>query len=476
MAVSLRSSATTLEGPPGPPPSRFLGRHGNAICFRRDPIRYMQQAQARYGSVVRFQNDRPDLVFLFGADNLREILDNPDLFVSIGLGFPRPKGTSQARIAAGIFGVNGAEHREFRAAIAPAFAAKAVQGYFPDMVARVRGHLDQWQMTAPVDLQALMGALTVELVAVSFFGIRDLAWARRMAELLDQWLFSCTSFWTRFISSSVPGSPRRRAFRQAATIEAAIQRHLSSYRRLEDGAPPNLSSILSGACPLSHGSGIASIEGHFNILFAASHDTTTSALSWTLFLLAQHPDIARNLAEEIQTLDDPDAPTLDELQALPLLDRVIKESLRILPPVVFSSRRTSDAVTVGGYELPPGTVVTFSPFLAHHSAQTFEQPMHFKPDRWDNISPSAYEYLPFGAGRRRCIGAGFATMALKLVVAMTLARFRLTVVPGTRIDRRVRVTLRAKAGIPVILAPRDGRFSRSPVRGSINDVVAFSQS
>lgn len=434
----------------------------------------MQLAQARYGSVVRFQNDRPDLVFLFGPENLREILDHPDLYASIGLGFPSPKDTSQARIAAGIFGLNGAEHRDFRAAIAPAFSAKVVHGYFPELVVRVRHHLNQWQqLGAPVNLQTLMSGLTVELVALSFFGIGDFAWAHRLAAMIEHWILSCTNFWSRFISCSVPGSPRRRALNQAAAIEAFIRSYLTNYRP-QDAAAANLSAILSGGCPVAQDSGSASIEGQFNILFAASHDTTTSALTWTLFLLAQHPDVAHSLLDELQTLRDPGAPSLEELQALPLLDRVIKESLRILPPVVFSSRRTREPVVVDGYSLPRGTVVTFSPFVAHHAPQVFDQPMRFKPERWEKISPSSYEYLPFGAGRRRCIGAAFATMALKLVVAMTLARFRITVAPGAKIDHCVRVTLRAKAGVPVILTRQDGGFRCSPVRGTINDVVALA--
>ena len=128
-------------------------------------------------------------------------------------------------------------------------------------------------------------------------------------------------------------------------------------------------------------------------------------------------------------------------------------------------------VALGPFNLPQGTLVVTSHYVTHHMPELFPEPECFRPDRWLQAAPSPYAYLPFGAGPRMCLGAPFATLMLKVALPMILQRFRLTVVPGARIDRRSTLTLGPRFGIPMLIENQDRRFTASPVAGDIHEMV-----
>jgi cytochrome P450 len=211
--------------------------------------------------------------------------------------------------------------------------------------------------------------------------------------------------------------------------------------------------------------------GQTTVLFSAAHETTADALTWTLFLLAQHPRILGNLMEELQGVLHGHAPTTEQLGQLPLLDRVIRESLRILPPVPYSTRTSTGPFELGPYHLPAKTTVAFSHYITHHLPGLYPEPQRFFPDRWLSIHPSAYEYLPFGAGPRVCIGAAFSTMTLRVVLATILQRFHLNFVRGSRVDREVTVTMFPRNGMWMKVEPATDVPKYVSVRGNIHDMV-----
>ena len=122
-------------------------------------------------------------------------------------------------------------------------------------------------------------------------------------------------------------------------------------------------------------------------------------------MLAQHPDIAAELAEELAGMRGGDSPTLEQLEQLPLLDRVIKESMRLLPASAYSHRVNAEPVDIGPLHVAKGTPVIFSQIITHHLPELFPEPAQFRPERWRNLMPSPYAYLPFAAGPRMCLGA-----------------------------------------------------------------------
>jgi cytochrome P450 len=218
------------------------------------------------------------------------------------------------------------------------------------------------------------------------------------------------------------------------------------------------------------------LVGHTGVIFGAGHETSTNALAWTLFLLAEHPEVASELVKELTDLLHGDAPTVDQLPKLPLLDAVVKESMRLLPPVPLHPRIVAEDTELAGHFLPAHTELFLSIFHMHHDPAIFPEPNRFLPSRWSKIKPSVYEYNPFSAGPRMCIGAAFAMMEIKIALAMMLQRFRVERLASWRVDRRVAITMAPKNGLRMRIHKADGAWTLArralpDVRGNVRELV-----
>jgi hypothetical protein len=161
---------------------------------------------------------------------------------------------------------------------------------------------------------------------------------------------------------------------------------------------------------------------------------------------------------------------------LSLLDRVIKESMRLLPASAYSQRINTVAVQLGPLYLPRGTGIVFTPLVTHHLANIYTQPEKFLPDRWITLRPSPYAYHPFGAGPRLCIGGPLATAIIRIALRKILTRFRLAVVPGAEVGVHVESTMLVPTnGLPMQIHAADGQFTSSPIAGRIHELVEFDE-
>ena len=167
-------------------------------------------------------------------------------------------------------------------------------------------------------------------------------------------------------------------------------------------------------------------------------------------------------------------PTIEQLERLPLLDRVVKESLRILPPVPTAFRMSTAPFEMGGHAFDANVMVYYSPYITHRLPDLYPEPDRFLPERWLKAEPPVYGYIPFSNGPRRCIGATMALLEIKLMLSMLLPRFRLSLPAGARVDTLVRATMRPKGGLPMRIHAQDRRFERSEVRGRIRELVALA--
>jgi cytochrome P450 len=170
-------------------------------------------------------------------------------------------------------------------------------------------------------------------------------------------------------------------------------------------------------------------------------------------------------------------PAMSDLDRLPYLEQVVKETLRLYPPAPSANRVARESFEWKGYTINAGELVTYVPFVSHRLPSQFREPETFRPERFDPVSgdPIApYAYIPFAAGPRSCIGAPFATMEIKTVLAMALQRFRLDLIGGQHVEATVRTTVQPKTGIHMRPQPQDGQVERSPARVTGNVVGAVS--
>jgi len=190
-------------------------------------------------------------------------------------------------------------------------------------------------------------------------------------------------------------------------------------------------------------------------LFLAGHETTANALTWTIYLLAQHPDIEQRMHAEVEALGEIGDP-LVALQGLAYTQRVVREAMRLYPPVWLLGRQAQrDFKLLDRYDIASGTTILISPLVLHRTPSLYPDPMRFDPDRWIDNDLPAFAYVPFGGGARRCIGEEFAWMETALLLATFAKAARFVLEPGANVEMNPLVTLRPKGPVPMKAVARN---------------------
>lgn len=472
---------------PGPAPTPLLGRRGNVVRFFLDPIAYMAPLPQAFGPLVPFvrggggpvlaREAEAGSVFAFGPDLTQQVLTQSAVFHSTRITGP-PESESFTRLTAGLFSMNDDKHRRQRRSIQPAFHRARLEGYHAAMVALTERTLAGLRVGETIDVVKAMMPLTLAIANKTLFGIEPAPGPTRGEASLGeqiQRVMSLTISPGVFLPRAIPLTARHRLVAAAARLEQDLRAVIAERRSASGRGDDVVSTLLSlrGATHEDDADELTEDElvGQLFILFLAGHDTTKAALAWTLFLLVQHPQVLGDVIDELRGGLGGDPPTPASLARLPLLERVIKESLRLFPPAPFTGRITAGATELGGVELPALTEVFISPYCLHRDPAQWPEPLRFRPERWESIAPSPFEYAPFGAGPRMCIGAGFARLEIPTVLAMLLQRFGLELLPRARIDRKTTIVMSPRAGVPVVLRPPGTVAAATRVRGNVHEMV-----
>jgi cytochrome P450 len=262
-----------------------------------------------------------------------------------------------------------------------------------------------------------------------------------------------------------PGLPYRRMLRHSEATEAAILAWAA--KRRNDQRSDDLLSILI-AQPDHRGkpASPASIAGHIPVLFGASYETCQAGLGWSLFLLAQHPDGAERRAAERAATGEAEPP---------YLEWVVKEAMRLFPPVPYQARRVAADTELLGEAVPQNSRIFISALMTNRNPEIYPEPERFRPERWEKLNPSAYEYMTFSAGPRTCIGLWFGVTAVKRALAGILRHAKVELKPGARIGHYVAVTMGPKPGLPGILRPVGGRWQATRATGPAAALVQLPE-
>jgi cytochrome P450 len=241
-----------------------------------------------------------------------------------------------------------------------------------------------------------------------------------------------------------PFSPFRRFLARRAALADSVLEVVATRRAAGGGGADILSLLLAARDEDGQPMTDDELVDELITMLAAGHDTTATALSWTFACLLEHPSVEARLRDEIAGAD----PTA--LAGLPYLEAVIKESLRLRPIVPDVVRQLQRPTRFAGFDLPAGAHLAPCIHLAHRRPESYPEPTRFRPERFLDVRPDPYAWLPFGGGIRRCLGMAFALSEMKIVLAVVLTRLRLRLDrPGTvRVVRRG-VTLAPKAGTRV---------------------------
>jgi cytochrome P450 len=452
-----------------------VGPFPNILRFYGDPVSRMLALSREFGDIVAVNDGDAGLICAFGAERNREVIGGASVFQhDTELPFKPPPGSALEQSLVSLVFMNGDLHRRHRRLMQPAFTKASIDGYAGDIVAIADAELGRWPVGVVEDVVTLLRRLTVSVVLRCLFGVEAGPRADALGRLMTRMTEVVLSPAVIALPFQIPGTPFQELCDLTERFVAELGGLIDEKRRQPAGQRDTL-ALLVGARDEDGGALTdAELVGQMTMLFSAGYDTSTQTLAWTLFLLAHHPEVLGEVLDEIDGELRGGEPTADSVKRLILLDRVVKESMRLLPatPALFT-RVCAQEAPLGPYVLPRGANVVVSPFVTHRDPALYPEPARFRPERWERLEPTNYEYLPFGAGPRMCLGAGFATLSLRLVLPMILRRYRLSLAHGARISTKVGgVVLGPKPGLPMLIAPQDRVFPKPPpLRGNMREVV-----
>ena len=444
----------------------------------RDPIAAMRYTYATYGAFVivdsplRIFFGARHRLFAFAADPRlnREVLSDPETWRPVHVMFVSRKDSASRRVGLGIFSMGGARHAHYRNLLSQTLRKSTVDARGQEMAQLAEQFVDQWPTGRSFDLWRQARRLVRDLtIGMLFSDDRDHGYP--VADLVDERVLFKWSVGALACPVDLPFTPYGKMIRQSVAIEKAVAEWANCKRGQLDNRDL-LSIIVNNPDENGNPPTDATFSGHVPSLFVAGYETCQTGLIWTLVLLAQHPRIARDVADELGGLNG--APlTLDAVKDLPLLDAVIKESMRLLPPVPMQARRATRPTKLGDYPVPERTRVILSAFVLNRLPDVYPDPDRFKPERWANIRPSPFEYASFSAGPRICPGQWFGLNLLKLSLAAILSRFRVELEPNLRIEYQIQPTLSPRTPVPAVLKSKQDTFSSSRLRGGISRLIQF---
>jgi cytochrome P450 len=362
-------------------------------------------------------------------------------------------------------------HKRQRKLVQPGFHFRRIQSYAETMSSYTTAVVNEWN-SGRRDISDDMFKLTMYIVCKTLFNMdmNDMAKEADKIGRTMKIVQDCIDLqFNQLISfpNWVP-TPTNMKLNKARKILNDTITSMIDTRRQENGGHINPSiepkhlDMLSMLMDARYEDGSAMddqlIMDELITLFVAGHETTSNALTWTIYLLSQHPDIQAKLHAELDgVLLNRDA-RFEDLEHLHYTEMVIKESMRLLPPAwTLNARQSNQVVDIGKYRFPKDKMVFISPYANHRNPRYFEQPDVFEPERFSAEREKAipkHAYIPFGSGPRVCIGQSFAMMEAKLILASTLNRFKVTPDADQPFEPQAQITLSNKGGMHVVLEKR----------------------
>ncbi len=433
--------------PPGPKGSPLFGVFPE---FRKDPPLFLLNVARHHGDVAFFKMGSQKFYMLNRLEYVQDVL------VTHNGKFQKSRIMQRAKVllGEGLLTSEGQFHLRQRRLVQPAFHRQRIAGYAAAMVECAERSAARWTSGETRDISEEMMRLTLAIVAQTLFGAEveedadDIG--RAMTDVLGMFNMMLIPF-TEFLQK-MPLPSMRRFERARAFLDKKIYSIINERRQSGDDRGDLLSMLLLAQDEQGDGGSMTDtqVRDEALTLFMAGHETTANALTWTWYLLSQHPDVERRLHEELRSVLGGGEPGFDNLPQLRYTGMVFAESMRLYPPAWALSRLAMQDHEIAGYHIPAGSLCMLSPYVMHRKPEYFPDPERFDPERW---TPDAkdrrpkFSYFPFGGGPRMCIGERFAWTEGVLLLATIGQRWRMRLEPAQRVAHRAQITLRTRYGM-----------------------------
>jgi cytochrome P450 len=449
----------TAASSPEPPRHPGLPLVGNTWQFVRDPLGFLLRMQAQYGRLVKVNLLGRDITLALTAEDARHVLQENN----------RNYHKSEAYKVLAIFLGNGLLNsegdfwRRQRKLAQPAFYKQRLALMTHMMVHETQVLAAAWEQHDPAqprDITTDLLGLTLNIVNKALFstdvGDRVAGISGALNDIMHYADHALKSFIHIPLKYPTPGNVR--FLRAVEKVEAVIYDIINSRRSQSTLQPQlrhdDLLDMLLHARDEETDEGMSDqqLRDEVTTIFMAGHETTANALSWALYVLAQHPEVVQRLRHEVLEVLGPEGvPDFESARQLTYTLQVVQEVMRLYPPAWLMGRRALAPDQLGEYPQPANSYVLISPYVLHRHPVYWPDPERFDPDRF---TPEAvkerptYAYIPFGGGPRLCIGNNFALLEMQVVLALLLRDFDLELLhPGQQVVPEPMVTLRPRGGL-----------------------------
>ena len=446
--MALRERKVDLPGP-------RLPALVQAIAFYARPIEFVEAARRRHGSCFRL--DLPpfgELAYVADPDAIKAVFTGgADLYRAGQANWVlRPLLGDRSVLL-----LDGDEHLAQRRMLLPPFHGDAVRGYAEIVRDATAAEVETWPLHQPFAVRERMQRVTLEAIMRAVLGLRDQGRLAALRRLLPRLLdirgidLALFTLWPGFADTRLARHVRPYSLRRE--LDKILDEEIRDRRAGQTGDDV-LSLLVAARDEDGRAMTDRELRDELMTLLVAGHETTATGLAWAFERLSRHPSVLARLYDEIDAGESTD-----------YLDAVCKETLRVRPVIQDVMRVVTRPVEIGGGRVEAGSMVLPAIELAHLDPQTYDDPAAFRPERFLGVKPGTYTWLPFGGGPRRCIGAAFALMEMKVVLATALERIRLatTSAPGER-QQVKHVTLVPSSGARIAVAERRAVRPASDVR------------
>lgn len=427
---------------------------GNLHQLKSNPFQTLCDWQREHGDLVGFRIASQQF-YLVSHPKLVEqaLIKQSDVFVKM-YDPDKPKGLALV-LGQGLITSQGALWQQQRRLMQPVFQRSNLNTLLPQIITAGEHMLSRWQQLddgASINLSDEMMRLTLEVITQTMFGTSVLDKIEKIAPALDTVL--------RYAAKSVLNpvsiplwipTVANRKFKQAMAILEEVIYGIIDERRRNPGDGQDLLTMLLQARDQNNGQPMSNrqIRDEVITVFSAGHETTANLLSWTLYLLAKHPDALNKVRREIDAQASERPQTSADQQAFSYTKAVLSESMRIRPPAGIIMRKVSKDTEIDGYLFKAGSLAIFSIYNIHHHPEFWPQPKRFDPERFLSAESRRFSYMPFGTGERVCIGNHFALMESQVLLSMILKHYDFELINSEEAEIEMAVSLRPKGGIPV---------------------------
>ncbi|HAZ44811.1 MAG TPA: cytochrome P450 [Cyanobacteria bacterium UBA11369] len=436
-----------MKLPPGPKTPAIL----QMIEWIARPMQFMEDCANRYGDIfsARVATGLIPVVFVSNPQALQEILTGDTKeFEAPGESNKifEPLLGKQSMIS-----LSGASHRRQRQLMMPPFHGERMRTYGETIGNVTEQVMNQWEKGKPFCVRTSTQAITLRVMMKAVFGLNEDTRGKQIEHLLVGMMeqmsspFSAAMLYFPALQRDLGAlTPWGNFLRRRQQTDNLLYEEMQQRRAHPD---PNRTDILSLLMAARDEAGEPmtdeELRDELMTLLLAGHETTATAIAWALYWIHKLPSVREKLLQELDSLaDNPDPGAIFKL---PYLNAVCSETLRIYPVGMLTFPRVPKVpVTLGGYDIAPGTILMGSIYLTHQREDVYPEPKQFKPERFLERQYSPYEYLPFGGGARRCIGYAFALFEMKVALAKILSRYELELAD----NREVKPTRRGLVSAP----------------------------